>query len=130
MRDCAAVLGARTSLGRWFTREDEPAAVIGYRASEELAQNGRPAPLWFCGVPFLYGGAGKRALCAWQQLFHAVCGIHAAPDAIRIRHSSVGTRSGKRSRAAGAVRIATNNKEALAAVLRLLEVPNRRSSHG
>jgi uncharacterized repeat protein (TIGR03803 family) len=31
---------------------------------EELAQNGRPAPLWFCGVPLFYGGAGRRALCA------------------------------------------------------------------
>jgi hypothetical protein len=37
-------------------------------ASEELAQNGRPAPLWFCGVPLLYGGAGKRALCAFAEL--------------------------------------------------------------
>jgi uncharacterized repeat protein (TIGR03803 family) len=36
-------------------------------ASEELAQNGRPAPLWFCGAPLLYGGAGKRALCASSE---------------------------------------------------------------
>ena len=28
----ATVLGARTLLGRWFTREDEPAAVISYNA--------------------------------------------------------------------------------------------------
>ncbi len=32
----AAVLGARTSLGRWFTREDEPAAVISYHAWQQL----------------------------------------------------------------------------------------------
>jgi tetratricopeptide (TPR) repeat protein len=38
------------------------------KAFEELAQNGRPAPLCFCGVPLLYGGAGKRALCAWLDL--------------------------------------------------------------
>jgi hypothetical protein len=36
-------------------------------ASEELAQNGRPAPLWFCEVPLLYGGAGRRALCAFSK---------------------------------------------------------------
>ncbi|HTQ55389.1 MAG TPA: ADOP family duplicated permease [Bryobacteraceae bacterium] len=32
----AAVLGAHTILGRWFTREDEPAAVIGYHAWQQL----------------------------------------------------------------------------------------------
>jgi putative ABC transport system permease protein len=32
----AAVLGARTSLGRWFTREDEPAAVVSYHAWQQL----------------------------------------------------------------------------------------------
>jgi len=32
----AAVLGLRTSLGRWFTREDEPAAVISYHAWQQL----------------------------------------------------------------------------------------------
>jgi len=32
----AVVLGARTSLGRWFTREDEPAAVISYHAWQQL----------------------------------------------------------------------------------------------
>src|ERR1039458_4081072 len=32
----AAVLGARTSLGRWFTRDDEPAAVISYHAWQQL----------------------------------------------------------------------------------------------
>ncbi len=32
----AAVLGARTILGRWFTREDEPAAVISYRVWQEM----------------------------------------------------------------------------------------------
>jgi len=32
----AAVLGARTVMGRWFTREDEPAAVISYHAWQEL----------------------------------------------------------------------------------------------
>jgi len=32
----AAVLGARTLLGRWFTREDEAAAVIGYDAWQRL----------------------------------------------------------------------------------------------
>jgi predicted permease len=32
----AAVLGARTVTGRWFTREDEPAAVISYHAWQQL----------------------------------------------------------------------------------------------
>ena len=32
----AAVLGTRTLLGRWFNREDEPAAVIGYDAWQRL----------------------------------------------------------------------------------------------
>ena len=32
----AAVIGARTMMGRWFTREDEPAAVISYRAWQQL----------------------------------------------------------------------------------------------
>ena len=32
----AAVLGARTALGRWFGREDEPAAVISYNAWQRL----------------------------------------------------------------------------------------------
>jgi predicted permease len=32
----AAVLGARTLLGRWFTREDEPAAVISYSAWQRV----------------------------------------------------------------------------------------------
>jgi predicted permease len=32
----AAVLGARTLLGRWFDREDEPAAVISYNAWQRL----------------------------------------------------------------------------------------------
>jgi predicted permease len=32
----AAVLGARTAMGRWFTREDEPAAVISYHAWQQL----------------------------------------------------------------------------------------------
>src|ERR1017187_8196234 len=32
----AAVLGARTLLGRWFVREDEPAAVISYNAWQRL----------------------------------------------------------------------------------------------
>jgi predicted permease len=40
----AAVLGLRTSLGRWFTREDEPAAVIGYHAWQHLF-HGDPAVL-------------------------------------------------------------------------------------
>jgi two-component system chemotaxis response regulator CheB len=37
-------------------------------ASEELAQNGRPAPLLSCGVAHLSGGAGRRALCASEEL--------------------------------------------------------------
>jgi putative ABC transport system permease protein len=37
----AAVLGARTMMGRWFDREDEPAAVIGYGAWQRLF-HGRP----------------------------------------------------------------------------------------
>jgi len=32
----AAVLGARTFIGRWFTREDEPTAVISYHAWQQL----------------------------------------------------------------------------------------------
>ena len=32
----AAVLGARTIMGRWFTRDDEPAAVISHHAWQEL----------------------------------------------------------------------------------------------
>jgi len=32
----AAVLGARTAMGRWFTREDEPEAVISYHAWQQL----------------------------------------------------------------------------------------------
>jgi predicted permease len=32
----ATVLGARTLLGRWFTREDEPAAVISYSAWQRV----------------------------------------------------------------------------------------------
>src|SRR5262249_41665001 len=32
----AAVLGARTIMGRWFTREDEPEAVISHHAWREL----------------------------------------------------------------------------------------------
>jgi predicted permease len=36
--DYAAVLGARTIMGRWFTREDEPEAVISYHAWRELFQ--------------------------------------------------------------------------------------------
>jgi len=32
----AAVLGARAVMGRWFTREDEPAAVISHRAWQQL----------------------------------------------------------------------------------------------
>lgn len=32
----AAVLGARTALGRWFDREDEPVAVISYNAWQRL----------------------------------------------------------------------------------------------
>jgi predicted permease len=32
----AAVLGARTLLGRWFDREDEPAALISYNAWQRL----------------------------------------------------------------------------------------------
>ena len=32
----AAVLGARPLLGRWFTREDQPAAVISYHAWQRL----------------------------------------------------------------------------------------------
>jgi predicted permease len=32
----AAVLGARTLLGRWFTREDEPTAVISYAAWQRV----------------------------------------------------------------------------------------------
>ncbi|MDE3198814.1 MAG: ABC transporter permease [Acidobacteriota bacterium] len=32
----AAVLGVRPFMGRWFTREDEPAAVISYRAWQQL----------------------------------------------------------------------------------------------
>ena len=32
----ATVLGARTVMGRWFTREDEPAAVISYHAWQQL----------------------------------------------------------------------------------------------
>jgi len=32
----AAVLGARTAMGRWFTREDEPVAVISYHAWQAL----------------------------------------------------------------------------------------------
>ena len=32
----AVVLGARTVMGRWFTREDEPAAVISYHAWQQL----------------------------------------------------------------------------------------------
>jgi putative ABC transport system permease protein len=32
----AAVLGARAAIGRWFTREDEPAAVISYHAWQQL----------------------------------------------------------------------------------------------
>jgi len=37
----AAVLGARTCLGRWFTREDEPAAVISYHAWQQLFHGDR-----------------------------------------------------------------------------------------
>jgi predicted permease len=40
----AAVLGLRTALGRWFTREDEPAAVISYHAWQHLF-HGDPAVL-------------------------------------------------------------------------------------
>ena len=32
----ATVLGARTVMGRWFTREDEPVAVISYHAWQQL----------------------------------------------------------------------------------------------
>jgi putative ABC transport system permease protein len=32
----ADVMGARTLLGRWFNREDEPAAVIGYNAWQRM----------------------------------------------------------------------------------------------
>ncbi|HUI57974.1 MAG TPA: ABC transporter permease [Bryobacteraceae bacterium] len=32
----AAVLGARTGMGRWFTREDEPLAVISYHVWQQL----------------------------------------------------------------------------------------------
>ena len=34
--DYSAALGARTIMGRWFTREDEPEAVISYHAWQEL----------------------------------------------------------------------------------------------
>ena len=34
--NCATVLGARTLLGRWFNREDEPAAVISYTAWQRM----------------------------------------------------------------------------------------------
>jgi predicted permease len=37
----AAVLGARTIMGRWFTREDEPAAVISYYAWQQLFHGDR-----------------------------------------------------------------------------------------
>ena len=37
----AAVLGAHTVLGRWFTREDEPAAVISYHAWQQLFHGDR-----------------------------------------------------------------------------------------
>src|SRR5580658_8816800 len=37
----AAVLGARTVIGRWFTREDEPAAVISYHAWQQLFHGDR-----------------------------------------------------------------------------------------
>ena len=40
----AAVLGLRTALGRWFTREDEPVAVISYHAWQHLF-HGDPAVL-------------------------------------------------------------------------------------
>ena len=40
----ASVLGARTAIGRWFTREDEPAAVISYHAWQELF-HGEPGVL-------------------------------------------------------------------------------------
>jgi putative ABC transport system permease protein len=40
----AAVLGLRTALGRWFMREDEPAAVISYHAWQHLF-HGDPAVL-------------------------------------------------------------------------------------
>ena len=40
----AAVLGARTIMGRWFKREDEPAAVISYHAWQRLF-HGDPAVL-------------------------------------------------------------------------------------
>jgi predicted permease len=40
----AAVLGARTVMGRWFTRGDEPAAVISYHAWQQLF-HGDPAVL-------------------------------------------------------------------------------------
>ena len=32
----ASVLGARAAIGRWFTREDEPAAVISYHAWQQM----------------------------------------------------------------------------------------------
>ena len=32
----ASVLGARTIIGRWFTREDEPEAVVSYHAWQQL----------------------------------------------------------------------------------------------
>ena len=40
----AAVLGARTALGRWFTRDEEPDAVISYYAWQHLF-HGDPAVL-------------------------------------------------------------------------------------
>jgi putative ABC transport system permease protein len=40
----SAVLGARTIMGRWFTREDEPEAVISYHAWQELF-HGHPGVL-------------------------------------------------------------------------------------
>jgi predicted permease len=40
----AAVLGARAIVGRWFTRDDEPAAVISYHAWQQLF-HGDPAVL-------------------------------------------------------------------------------------
>ena len=57
------VIGVRPFLGRWFEREDEPAAVIGYRAWQR----------WFHGDPNILG---KRVRS--ETLWYTVVGV--APE--------------------------------------------------
>jgi hypothetical protein len=67
----AALMNAQNGRPRRFSsaecrafmaaRENAPFALL------MNAQNGRPAPLLFCGVPLFYGGAGNRALCAFDE---------------------------------------------------------------